>query len=75
MPPLAAPPRISLPQAAIEPCEVHFLPPSPTLADLEAAYVIRGTQIAECDAKRRLAVETLMEERGLEKAASARPTR
>lgn len=33
------------------------------MGDLEAGYMIRGRQIADCDAARRLAVQTLQAER------------
>ena len=58
-----APPRLTLPETATRPCEMHRLPDTPTLGDLEAGYMIRGRQIADCDAARRLAVETLRAER------------
>lgn len=61
-----APPRLSLPTAAAEPCAIQLLPESATLADLETGYAARGTQIAACDAARRLAVETLLAERALQ---------
>jgi len=48
---------------ASRPCELHRLPDAPTLGDLEAGYMTRGRQIADCDAARRLAVETLLAER------------
>lgn len=59
----AAPPRLLLPVEATRPCALATLPAEPTLGDLEAAYAIRGAQIATCDAARRLAVETLQAER------------
>lgn len=48
---------------ASRPCELHRLPQAPTLGDLEAGYMIRGRQIADCEVARRLAVETLSAER------------
>lgn len=60
-----APPRLILAEAATRPCELAVLPERPTAADLEAAYVRRGAQVAACDAARRLAVETLKAERDL----------
>ena len=48
---------------ASRPCELHRLPQAPTLGDLEAGYMIRGRQIADCEVARRLAVETLLAER------------
>ena len=61
----AAAPRLTLPDSATKPCELHRLPEAPTLGDLEIGYMTRGAQIAACDAARRLAVETLQAERGL----------
>lgn len=62
----AAPPRLVLPQTALTPCRLDRLPDAPTLADLEASYMARGLALAECDAARRLAVETLQAERALQ---------
>ena len=59
----AAPPRLTLPEAATRPCALATLPAEPTIADLEAAYAIRGAQVVACDGARRLAVETLLAER------------
>ena len=64
-----APPRLTLPTVASRSCELHRLPSSPTLGDLEAGYMIRGRQIADCDTARRLAVETLLAERRAGEAA------
>lgn len=58
MPAPADLPKVPLPQAATEVCPVFRLPANPTMADLETGYRIRGLQIAECDARRRLAVDT-----------------
>ena len=41
------------------PCPIAILPDQPTWADVEAAYVLRGRQLVECELARRLAVETL----------------
>lgn len=60
------PPRLNLPRAVTEPCVLERLPDRPTLADLEAAYMARGLRLAECDAARALAVETLLAERALQ---------
>lgn len=65
----AAPPRLTLPLTARRPCELHRLPPAPTLGDLEIGYMTRGAQIAACDAARRLAVQTLEAERAAGQAA------
>jgi hypothetical protein len=53
---------VPLPQAATRPCPVYRLPANPTQADFEAGYEIRGLQIAECDSRRRLAVDTVIEQ-------------
>jgi len=60
-----SPPRLTLPQAARTPCRLDRLPDSPTLSDLETSYMARGQALAECDAARRQAVETLTAERAL----------
>ena len=65
----AASPRLSLPEMATRPCELHRLPLAPTLGDLEAGYMTRGRQIADCDMARRLAVQTLIAERAAGDAA------
>ena len=64
-----APPRLTLPAMAARPCELHRLPDSPTLGDLETGYMIRGRQIASCDTARRMAVATLAAERAAGEAA------
>ena len=50
-------PRLTLPDIAREPCTVWTLPETPTQADLDNGYDIRGQQTALCDGKRALAVE------------------
>ena len=62
----AAPPRLTLPREALTPCRLDRLPEAPTLGDLESSYMARGLALAECDAARRLAVETLLAERALQ---------
>ena len=62
----AAPPRLTLPREALAPCRLDRLPEVPTLGDLESSYMARGLALAECDAARRLAVETLVTERALQ---------
>lgn len=57
-PPPVRPPRLALPDAATQPCPLAVLPPNPTQADLDAAYVTRGAQIVNCDGARQLAVDT-----------------
>lgn len=61
----AAPPRLTLPDSARTPCALYTLPEAATQVDLEAGYMIRGGQIAACDAARALAVQTLDAERAL----------
>ena len=61
-----APPRLDLPEAATRPCALATLPEAPSLADLEAAYLLRGAQILACDSARRLAVEALGAERAMQ---------
>lgn len=61
----AAPPQLTLPETARTACDLHRLSENPTQGDLEAAYLIRGAQIAECEGRRRLAVETWDAERAL----------
>lgn len=60
------PPRLTLPASARSPCRLDRLPEAPTLADLETSYMARGQALAECDAARRLAVDTLQAERALQ---------
>lgn len=57
---------------ASRPCELHRLPDAPTEGDLEVGYMTRGRQVADCDAARRLAVETLLAERAAADAARPR---
>ena len=66
------PPRLTLPQTASRPCDLHRLPEGATLSDLEIGYVTRGAQIVACDAARRLAVETLLAERRAQEASRPR---
>ena len=61
-----APPRLVLAEAATRPCALATLPEAPSLADLEAAYLLRGAQIVACDGARRLAVEALSAERAMQ---------
>ena len=68
----AAPPRLTLPETAARPCDLHRLPDVATLSDLEIGYVTRGAQILACDAARRLAVETLLAERRAQDASRPR---
>ena len=68
-PPSVAPPRLVLPDEAVQPCQLAVLPDRPTRADLDAAYVKRGAQLVACDAARRLAVDTLLAERALQERA------
>jgi len=68
-----APPRLALPQTALEPCGLATLGPHPILADLEVAYLERGRQIVACDASRRLLIQTIEAERGLQDRWSRLP--
>lgn len=58
------PPRLTLPPD--KPCEVHILPEQPTLGDLEAGYIIRGSQIVTCEAWGRLILENWQAERAMQ---------
>lgn len=71
-PPAPAPVRLSLPTEATRPCRLVTLGPSPTLADLEAAYLARGEALVACEAARRLALATLLAERAAQSVASVR---
>lgn len=51
---------------ATRPCALATLPPLPTQADLEVAYMTRGAQIVACNAARRLLLETFEAERTLQ---------
>lgn len=62
----APPPRLTLPLAATRPCVLERLPVTPTQADLEVAYVARGSALVTCEAARQTAVETLLAERALQ---------
>lgn len=64
--PLPASPRLILPETATRPCLLDRLPESPTLGDLEVAYVSRGAALVACDAARELAVATLLAEREMQ---------
>ena len=66
LPPSAAPPRLTLPEAATRTCILDRLPEAPTEADLEVAYAARGAALVGCDAARALAVDTLLAERDLQ---------
>jgi len=55
--PDVAPPMLTLPEEARKPCLIATLPADPVQADLDAAYNVRGSQIAICDGRRDLAVQ------------------
>ena len=59
------PPQLTLPEATTTPCALARLPEAPTVADLEVAYMTRGSDLLACDAARQLAVDTLLAERAL----------
>ena len=67
LPPPSAPqpPRLILPETTTTPCALARLPDAPTVADLEIAYMTRGSDLLACDAARQLAVDTLLAERAL----------
>jgi hypothetical protein len=48
------------------PCEVYIAPQNPTIGDLTAGYIIRGSQVATCDADRRMILENWQAERELQ---------
>ncbi|KRB52675.1 MAG: hypothetical protein IV099_11660 [Phenylobacterium sp.] len=47
-----------MPEVAKRPCHLRRLPPSPTTADLEVSFAMRGADLAACELARKLAVET-----------------
>lgn len=55
---MAAVPRIEMPEVARRPCHLRRLSPSPTIADLEVSFAMRGADLAACELARKLAVET-----------------
>lgn len=55
---MVAVPRIEMPEVAKRPCHLRRLPPSPTTADLEVSFAMRGADLAACELARKLAVET-----------------
>ena len=69
----AAPPSLTLPEAAQRPCRLTTLPPDATLADLETAYARRGADLAACDAARALAVETFRAQQTLDRGRDPPP--
>lgn len=52
------PPMLTLPDEARKPCQIATLPADPVQADLDAAYNVRGSQVAICDGRRDLAVQS-----------------
>jgi len=52
-----APPILTLPDVARQPCVLPVLPDNPTQADLDATYLARGMVIGVCDGRRDLAVQ------------------
>ena len=61
----AAPPRLTLDEAATKPCRLPRLAEPATLGSLEAAYVERGAAILACEQSRASAVEVLTAERAM----------
>lgn len=64
-PPPAPPAQLKTPEAAASPCFLDRLADRPTQADFEISYRMRGVNLAECDGKRQLAVDTLEAEHRL----------
>lgn len=66
------PPRLAVPELARTACALATLPADAvvTWADLEAAYLLRGRQLVECELARRLAIDTLEAERAAQDAAA-----
>ncbi|MBN8552181.1 MAG: hypothetical protein J0L52_04725 [Caulobacterales bacterium] len=59
--PTSAPPLISPPPLALEPCRLPILPDDiVTWADLERVYLERGEALIACDQARRLAVAAVI---------------
>ena len=61
-----APLRLTMPQTAVQACALYRLPEQATEADLEIGFATRGAQISDCDARRRLAVDTVAAEHALQ---------
>lgn len=61
-----------MPEAARRSCGLPRVPDSPTQADLEVAYQVRGAALVACDVARRLAVQTHDDEHALADKAEAR---
>lgn len=55
-----------MPALADRPCELYILPDNPTQADLDIGFAARGANLLNCDAARRLAVQTFMAEHELQ---------
>jgi hypothetical protein len=55
-----------MPQTASEACALYRLPDRATQADLEIGYATRGAQLVDCDARRRLALDTTAAEHALQ---------
>lgn len=60
-----------MPAEAKRACGLYVLPPAPTNADLEVGYATRGAQLAVCEGRRQLAVDTHAAERVLDDQARA----
>lgn len=63
-------PLLTIPDAVREPCRLPILPESPTWADVEAYYTLRGAALVECEARRRIAVDGFDAQQQAVKAAA-----
>lgn len=59
------PPTLSIPDAASRTCVLPVLAENATLADLDAAYALRGQAVLLCDDTRRLTLESWLAERAM----------
>lgn len=62
----AASPRVGMPAVAREDCPMTVVGQNPSVADLSAAYNLRGVEIVDCNSRRQLAVDVHDEEHRLE---------
>lgn len=62
----ADPPQLQTPAEAARPCSLAQLSSDATESDLDQAYTLRGIQLVECEARRRLAADTHHAEHDLE---------
>lgn len=62
--------NLPLPDEALRPCRLVGREGAQDMAALEIAYMRRGEALVSCENARRLAVETLLEERRISKITS-----